>query len=278
MVKAANVLGTQAVIQLAVQSQIKPLHYISTAGVFGPVSYFENCQFLFENEDIEDYEEYVALDLGYSQSKWVAEQLVKIAQSRGLPVTIMRPGFMLGHPETGVTNTTDFWSRFIKGCLEMGYFPELVNQGQEFIPINYVSETIVHLSMQSNSIGKVFHLTPPEHNLTTIELFELIQSLGYSLQSLPYSQWKKLLIQQTKQSPNHALVPLLPIFTEKVYKDLTIMELYQNNPEYDCHNTIAGLQGTSIQCPKIDQALVKTYLSYFMEIGFIKSSVTAKVG
>jgi amino acid adenylation domain-containing protein/thioester reductase-like protein len=278
VVKVANVLGTQEVIKLAVQSQIKPLHYISTAGVFGPVSYFEDCPILFENEDIGDYEEYVALDLGYSQSKWVAEKLVKIAQSRGLPVTIMRPGFILGHPETGVTHTTDFWSRFIKGCLEMGYFPELVNQAQEFIPINYVSEAIVYLSMQSDSIGKVFHLTPPEQHLTTIELFELIQSLGYPLQSLPYSQWKKRLIQQTKQSPNHALVPLLPIFTEKVYKDLTIMELYQNNPEYDCQNTITGLQGTSIQCPKIDQTLVKTYLSYFMDIGFIEPPITAQVG
>jgi thioester reductase-like protein/amino acid adenylation domain-containing protein len=278
VVKTANVLGTQEVLKLAVQTQVKPLHYISTAGVFGPVNYFEDCPILFENEDIGDYEEYVALDLGYSQSKWVAEQLIKIAQSRGLPVTIMRPGFMLGHPETGVTNTTDFWSRFIKGCLLMGYFPELVNQRQEFIPINYVSEAIVHLSMQSDSIGKVFHLTPPKQNLTTIELFELIQGLGYPLQSLPYSQWKQILLQQTKQSPNHALVPLLPIFTEKVYNDLTIMELYQNNPEYDCQNTIAGLQGTSIQCPEINQALVKTYLSYFMEIGFIESSVTAKVG
>jgi amino acid adenylation domain-containing protein/thioester reductase-like protein len=278
VIKAANVLGTQEIIKLAIKTQIKPLHYISTAGIFGPVSYFENRPILFENEDIDNYEEYVGFDLGYSQSKWVAEQLIKQAQSRGLPITIMRPGFMLGHPETGVTNTTDFWSRFIKGCLQMGYFPELVNQRQEFIPINYVSQAIVHLSMQTNSIGKVFHLTPPENNSTTIELFELIRSNGYPLQPLPYSQWKNILLQQTKQFPNHALLPLLPMLTEKVYDGLTIMEIYQNNPEYDCQNTLAGLQGTTIQCPIIDRKLMETYLSYFIQSGFIEGLIPNKVG
>ena len=270
VIKAANVLGTQAVIQLAIQTQIKPLHYISTAGIFGPVSYFKNCPILFEDEDIGNYEEYVGFDLGYSQSKWVAEQLIKQAQSRGLPITIMRPGFMLGHPKTGVTNTKDFWSRLIKGCLQMGYFPELADQRQEFLPVTYVSQAIVHLSMQPNSIGRVFHLTPPEHNSTTIELFELIRSNGYPLQPLPYPQWKNILLQQTKQFPNHALLPLLPILTEKVYGGLTIMEIYQNNPEYDCQNTLAGLEGTNIQCPIIDRKLMNTYLSYFIQSGFIE--------
>ncbi|MGB3403613.1 MAG: amino acid adenylation domain-containing protein [Microcoleaceae cyanobacterium] len=277
-VKTANVIGTQEILKLAVQTQVKPVHYISTAGVFGPVGHFEDCPVLLEDQDLNHYEKYVALDLGYSQSKWVAEQMVKVAQSRGLPVTIMRPGFTLGHPQTGVTNTKDFWSRLMIGCLQMGYFPNLVDQREEFIPVNYVSQAIVHLSMQSNSIGQVFHLTPPQHSLTTVELFELIQSLGYPLQPLPYPQWIKVLLQYTKQSPNHALVPLLPMLSEKVYDGLTIMEIYQNNPEYDCKNTLTGLQGSSIHCPEIDCSMMEIYLSYFMKIGFIEPLIPNKIG
>ncbi len=271
VLKTANVLGTQEIIKLAIHNRIKPLHYISTAGIFGPVGYLKSCQILQEDENLDNYEEYVALDIGYSQSKWVAEQLIGMAKSRGCPITILRPGFVLGHTQTGVMNTTDFWSRFIKGCLQMGFFPELIHQKQEFIPIDYVTQSIVHLSLKPESLGKVFHLTPPQHNLSTIELFDLIRAAGYPLKSLSYPQWKQQLLQNIKQSSDNALIPLLPLFTEKVYGDLTIIELYQNNPDYDCTNTLNGLNKSSITCPKIDGKLIQTYLSYFMEIGFLKS-------
>jgi amino acid adenylation domain-containing protein/thioester reductase-like protein len=271
VLKTANVLGTQEIIKLATQSRIKPLHYISTAGVFGPISYFKECQVFYEHDNLDDYEDYVALDIGYSQSKWVAEQLIGIAKSRGFPITIMRPGFLLGHTQSGVTNTTDFWSRLIKGCIQIGSFPELIGQKQEFIPIDYVTQSIVHLSLKPESLGKVFHLTPPQHNLTTIELFNLIRSSGYALKPLSYRKWKQQLLQNIKQSSDNALIPLLPLFTEKVYGDLTIIELYQNNPDYDCTNTLEGLKDSSIYCPQISQELIKTYLSYFTRIGFLKS-------
>ncbi|WP_437763070.1 SDR family oxidoreductase [Sorangium sp. So ce764] len=40
-----------------------------------------------------------------------------IARSRGVPVTVFRPGSILGHSQTGAANVTDFVSRMIKGCL-----------------------------------------------------------------------------------------------------------------------------------------------------------------
>ncbi len=45
---------------------------------------------------------------GYGQSKWVAEQMCMQARSRGLPVSILRPGNMSPSSRTGVWNPSDF--------------------------------------------------------------------------------------------------------------------------------------------------------------------------
>lgn len=45
---------------------------------------------------------------GYGQSKWVAEQMCVQARSRGLPVSILRPGNMSPSKRTGVWNPSDF--------------------------------------------------------------------------------------------------------------------------------------------------------------------------
>lgn len=45
---------------------------------------------------------------GYGQSKWVAEQMCMQARSRGLPVSILRPGNMSPSARTGVWNPSDF--------------------------------------------------------------------------------------------------------------------------------------------------------------------------
>ena len=66
---------------------------------------------------------------GYSQTKWVAEKLVRIARNRGLPVSIYRPGNILGDRQTGSCNPNDFISRMIKGCVQFGP-PGRVNAGR----------------------------------------------------------------------------------------------------------------------------------------------------
>ncbi|CAN0078881.1 unnamed protein product [Laminaria digitata] len=45
---------------------------------------------------------------GYGQSKWVAEQMCMQARSRGLPVSILRPGNMSPSSTTGSWNKSDF--------------------------------------------------------------------------------------------------------------------------------------------------------------------------
>ncbi|TAF16725.1 MAG: NAD-dependent epimerase/dehydratase family protein, partial [Nostocales cyanobacterium] len=116
--KTANVLGTQEVIRLACQNKIKPLHYVSSVAVFESNAYAGKV--VKEQDSFDDWQ---GIFLGYSQTKWVAEKLVKIAGERGLPITIYRPPLIAGDSKTGICNTHDFINLMIKGCLQMGSFP-----------------------------------------------------------------------------------------------------------------------------------------------------------
>src|SRR5271170_1345505 len=84
LMRDANVLGTNEVVRLAFDGRPKEFNYVSTTFVFG----WAVKSVLNETDLNEDME---LLDFGYSQSKWVAEQVVVDARSRGLSTRIFRP-------------------------------------------------------------------------------------------------------------------------------------------------------------------------------------------
>jgi amino acid adenylation domain-containing protein/thioester reductase-like protein len=274
-VKAANVGSTQEVIKLASCGALKPLHFMSTVGAFGPISHFRHIGCLQESDSVDLGEESIRCDMGYGQSKWVAEKLIQMAQAKGVPATVFRLGFLLCHSQTGAANTKDYMSRLIRGCIQIGSFPDLVDQKEEVIPVDYASQAIAHLSRKPASIGKVFHIVPANvPNLSLDELFGLVARGGYPLQKVPYEQWKAALLRETKRFPDHALSPLVPLFAEKVYGDLTLMQLYQHTPDFDCTNTLQGLQDTSIVCPPITSGLVDAYLSFLSRVGVLEDQLS----
>jgi amino acid adenylation domain-containing protein/thioester reductase-like protein len=271
LLKAANVLGTEEILKLACRKRLIPVHHISTIGIFGAIGHFTGRKVIAEEVDINVSLPFLPVDDGYAQSKWVAEKLVHIARSRGVPVSIYRPGFIVGHRQTGAHNPKDYICRIMKGCIQMGSFPDLGTCKEQMISVDYASQVIVHLSGQSEQLGKTFHITPPVgQDLLLSDLFELLRYYGYAIEKRPYSQWKIELIHQVKQSPDNALYPLLPLLTEKVYQDeFTLVELYNDCPDYDCQNTIDGLRDTSIAFSSVKSQILSTYLPHLIRSGFI---------
>jgi myxalamid-type nonribosomal peptide synthetase MxaA len=257
--KAANVLGTQEVLRLASQGKIKPVHFISAISVF---SGREACA----NQIIREQDNPEPPQGGYNQSKWVAEQLVRSAGDRGLPVCIYRLGRISGHSQTGVFNPNDFLYRLIMGCVELGGAPEgdmLLN----IIPIDYASQAIVHLSQQPESIGKAFHLVHPQPVYSS-KLIEKIQSHGYFIQRLSSEEWRDQLLSVAEHSPNHALYPLVSLLSRNSHQSSS----QSDDLTFSCEQTIAELANTSIACPPIDDRLLDIYISYLIEHQFLKSS------
>ncbi|MBE9200007.1 MULTISPECIES: thioester reductase domain-containing protein [unclassified Nodularia (in: cyanobacteria)] len=262
--KAANVLGTQEVLRLACQTKVKPLHYVSSVAIFESTAYTGDV--VEENDEFNDWE---GIYLGYSQTKWVAEKLVKIARNRGLPVTIHRPPLISGDSQTGICNSHDFINLMTKGCLQMGYFPDM-DYMLDMSPVDYVSKAIVYLSRQTESIGKAFHLQHPQP-IALKTLFEWIRSFNYPVKMIPYEQWQAELINQNS-SVDNPLYTLRPFLLERWSNEqLTIPDLYlqARRPTISCQETLKALAGSSIVCPPIDSQLLMTYTSYLIQCGFL---------
>lgn len=255
--KPANVLGTQEVLRLATQAKVKPVHFMSTDGVFSPEGY-SGVKIVQEQDNFNDYQ---VPSGGYTQSKWVAEKLVTIARDRGLPVTIHRIGRVSGHSKTGVFNQNDFLYRLIIGCIKLEKVPD-GNMIEDMAPVDYVSKAVVHLSRQEKSIGKAFHFvnSQPFHS---IKLIKLLRSLGYPLQQISNDQWQADLINIAEHYPEHPLYPLVPLLSEQNHNSAAL--------KFDYQNTLDGLANTSIICPPIDDSLLNTYLSYLMQKGFLEA-------
>ena len=262
--KAANVLGTQEILKLACQIKVKPVHYVSSVAVFESNAYAGKV--VKEDDEFEHWE---GIHLGYSQTKWVAEKLVKIAGDRGLPITIHRPPLIAGHSQTGVSNTHDFICLMAKGCLQMGSFPE-VDYMLDMSPVDYVSKAIVHLSRQKESIGKAFHLQHPQPVPLTV-LVDWVRSFGYPVDVISYDAWQEKLINNVTSAEN-PLYTLRPFLLERrAEEQLTIPDLYlkARRPEISCEETLNALAGSSIVCAPIDSKLFMTYTAYLIESGFL---------
>lgn len=155
----------------------------------------------------------VGLGTGYGQTKWVSEQLVREAGKRGLRGTVVRPGYILGDIETGVCNTDDFLIRILKGCIQLGVRPHIVNTVNS-VPVNHVSRVVVASALNPLPSGvHVAHVTG-HPRLRMNEYLSALEYYGYKIPEVSYDQWKDELERyvsaggQEKDLEQHALMPL----------------------------------------------------------------------
>ncbi|HET7272633.1 MAG TPA: amino acid adenylation domain-containing protein, partial [Rubrobacter sp.] len=179
--KAANVGGTREVLRLACRHGAKPLHHVSTNGIFPPD--MGRCE---EDADLDDLAE--AREDGYGRSKWVAERLVREAAARGLAVCVYRPGNVSGHSETGTSNQRDLLGAVIVESLRLECGPEVEGWRMEMTPVDFVAAAIVHIASDPESFGGNYHLANPDPPIAE-EIFDRLEDLGYQLERLPYGEW-----------------------------------------------------------------------------------------
>ncbi len=268
--KSANVLGTQEVLRLACQSKCKPVHYVSTGSVF-PLSVPGEDRLIREDEELRSE----GLLGGYSQSKWVAEKLMLAARARGLPVAIYRPGQITGHSQTGVASGEDFLLRLIRICSRLGGVPDL-DMPIDLTPVDYVSQAMVYLSLQEESLGAVFHLLNPRP-ATLGQLADLVGALGYPLRRVPYHRWQAELLALGGPEAEKALAALLPLYAGSTSENGTAEMPPRRLPRLDCQNTLIGLARSSISCPPIDEGLLGTYLESFVRDGLLEGPQTEAI-
>jgi len=145
-----NVGGTKAVIELALTTRAKYVNYISTTFIFG----WSVKETLSENDSNAAME---FLDFGYSQSKWVADQVMLKAMENGLQARIFRPA-LIAPSTNGDGYNFDISIRLLSFMLKYGIGTSAQNQ-VSFTPADHAANNIVAISNVDASIGLTFHVT-----------------------------------------------------------------------------------------------------------------------
>ncbi len=150
----ANVGGTNEIIRLALSDRAKVLNYISTTFVFG----WSVQETLSERDTNAGMER---LDFGYSQTKWVAEQVVLDAMRRGLAARIFRPALLTPSIDGGGCNF-DIAIRLLAFMMNHGIGTTAHNQ-VSFTPADLAARNIVAISGVAETVGEIYHVTRDEY-------------------------------------------------------------------------------------------------------------------
>ncbi|CDL81347.1 non-ribosomal peptide synthetase [Xenorhabdus szentirmaii] len=270
--RASNIDSTLNVLRFATQGKAKSMHHISTIAAFGPVGLLHSTTHIYENDCLIPYMEGLKYDVGYAQSKWVVERLVWQARELGIPLSVYRPGFIMGDSVTGIGNQNDFVARLIVGCIAIGACPELPCQWKEFVSVDYVSSALLAIASDIKNLGQSYHLVPPDRETQSPDVNEFFRLLeeccGHPLQSLPYSEWLSRLLADPHLD-NNALLSLLPMLSERVYKQLTRWEVNENMPIFDTTNTVSALSNATypVHFTPMGKELLSKYLNYYLPNG-----------
>jgi amino acid adenylation domain-containing protein/thioester reductase-like protein len=243
---ACNVNGTRELIRLATSAGAV-LHHVSSVAVFP----YGGARRRFENEEIAGVTKLLG---GYAQSKWTAERMVWKAIARGLRAVIYRPAQIVGRTSNGAAH--DLFHQVLRACDILEAVPDIETK-IDMVTAEYAAAAIGCLSARESSIGRAFHLVHPQ----PMALRDFVELFSPAPPLIPAEVWLERLAREagSADDPGLHLVSLLA-------EGLEPSELVP--PDFDCSNTLAGLQGTGISCPPFDRQIVERELR-----GIVRSAV-----
>ncbi|CAM1504022.1 Fc.00g016130.m01.CDS01 [Cosmosporella sp. VM-42] len=277
----ANVISTLDAMRLCNEGRPKTFTFVSSTSVLDNDHYVNLSDKQISTGESAVLEEddmmgsRTGLGTGYGQTKWVSEQLVREAGKRGLHGTVVRPGYILGDIETGVCNTDDFLVRMLKGCIQLGVRPHIVNTVNS-VPVNHVSRVVVACALNPLSEGvHVAHVTG-HPRLRMNEYLSVLEYYGYKIPEVSYDDWKEEMEKyvsaggQEKDEEQHALMPLY---------HFCVNDLPANTraPELDDRNTVKILKDDAENWTGVDESAgygvgredIGRFLRYLAETQFV---------
>jgi thioester reductase-like protein len=203
--RGANVGGTNEVIRMALSHRSKVLNHISSTFVFG-WSVRKTIRERDTNAAME------RLDFGYSQSKWVAEHVVRDAMLRGLQARIFRPALLTPSVSGGGYNF-DIAIRLLVFMIEHGIGTTAQNQ-VSFTPADLAAANIVAISRAADSVGATYHVTRDEYASLSDITAILGAMTGREFQNYSLPEFVPEVIKRCR--PDDILFPLLDFLVRSV--------------------------------------------------------------
>lgn len=264
--RKTNIQSTSELLKLASIRKGIRFHHISTMGIPEDLSLEGKWQQVKQTGILPDdlYAENV-----YTNSKLEAEKLVLQAAEQGIPVNIYRAGNLSSHSFTGSFQRnidSNAMYRMIKAMLLLGKAPS-VEQWMDFTPIDYAGRSIVHLALQPDTAGQIFHICNPQQ-VPYSQLIEIINAAGYPVELMRPEAYSNWLLDASIDKSTEAL-------------QLAMAQLEGDgarNSPYRLANprTHAILEKADIQCTPTDLAFIRAMLTYAAGIGYFPAPVSVE--
>ncbi|ORW06846.1 fatty acyl-AMP ligase, partial [Mycobacterium lacus] len=231
--RPANVAGTWELLRLAMTAHRKTFHLVSSTFIYGwstkPVvgESYANA-------------EMSGLDFGYSQTKWVAEQLALAAQRQGLDVRIYRPS-LISPTSAGFGSQDDILVRLTAFMIEHGVAVSALNQ-ISLLPADLIADHIVALmGLPAETVcGHVFNMTADGYyNLMNITRL-LSERYGYRFTYYDIPSFAEQL--NVRCAPRDPLYPLVDFLTRSSDKIAAMRDKRYDNTQYRRARALAGVR------------------------------------
>lgn len=204
----------------------------------------------------------------------VSEQLVREAGKRGLRGAVVRPGYILGSRNGGVSNTDDFLIRLCKGCVQLGARPHIVNSVNA-VPVDHVAKVVIAAALNPLPGVNVYHVTA-HPRLRMNEFLSALSYYGYNVPEVDYEEWKTQLEEfvsagsTEKDQEQSALMPLFHMATSNLPSTTRA-------PELDDRNAVAVLKADADRWTGVDDSAgeaitredIGRYLRFLAETKFM---------
>ncbi|AMP99731.1 Nonribosomal peptide synthetase [Pedobacter cryoconitis] len=239
--KPSNVGGNIEIVRLAVTKKLKKVVYTSTLSIFSS----SDGKMNYEADPI-DHEEHSSVS-GYAGSKWVGEKIMLKSMAAGLPVQIHRLGLISGDKITGKMPKEQWFPKLLKSCYEMGVYPR--EYTVPITPVDFVSKSILNLSLQTDLKTNIFHLT----NVRNIFLKEFLHNadeVSKELVEIDGENWLMKLYELSEHSP----LPITPLIdfsaTKSSADDGPDIKYAVRINSYSTEHTLKILEGIDITFPE----------------------------
>ncbi|MFD1635502.1 SDR family oxidoreductase [Evansella tamaricis] len=192
----------------------------------------------------------------YERTKYEAEVLVK-QQSSQVPTTIIRPGIVRGHSETGETIKFDgpYFILHLLDRFRHSPFIPYIGKGEvegNFVPVDYVIKASIYLSHFPSGAGKTYHLTDP----APFKMVEIYKMLAYEyLGKVPKGRIPLTLADASLRFP-----PL----RKWLQVEREALPYFNCDSSYDCKVARKDLMQSQIHCPGFDKTL-STMVQFYRE-------------
>jgi thioester reductase-like protein len=203
--RATNVGGTNEVLRFAFSGRPKVLNHVSSTFVFG----WSTHPVLHEAARNQGME---LLDFGYSQTKWVSEQLVFDAMCHGLEARVFRPALITPSVRGGGYNF-DVAIRLLAFMIHHGLTTTAQNQ-VSFSPADQVAANMVAIADLPDTVGGTFHVTRDAY-ASLLDVTDLLGAiLGQTFEPQPMDRFVPLVIERCREGD--LLFPLLNFLVRSV--------------------------------------------------------------